>query len=40
LRGEGGDTKQERREHEKKGERWEEGTEKWRWDEGETCMRE
>jgi len=40
LKGEGGGAKQDRKEHEKKGERWEEGTERWRWDEGGTCMRE
>ena len=37
---EGGGSKEEGREHEKKGERWEEGNERWRWEEGETCMRE
>jgi len=30
LRGEGGDAKQEKREHEKKGGRWEGGKERWR----------
>jgi len=40
LRGEGEGAKQERREHEKKGERWEEGKERWRRDEGKMCLRE
>jgi len=40
LRGEGGCAKQERKEHEKKGESWGEGKERWRCGKGETCMRE